>query len=354
MDPDPGTAVKPLADIAAAPTAAASRHPRHVKIILPTTNEGPWLRATVDSILDTTDYPSWEILVHQNGDTTTDLSFVGEPPYRERVRCRVTEEALGVGLSVNEAVEPGDAAYYAFLDAHCLVTERDWLGRAVRFLEEHPEASMMQPQIRTFTYEGELRAGDPVEMGRLRRGGGGYAVRWIWPYHPPLGFGDLARSPASSAPHEGMAGGGGVVFVSAGRFHALGRYDPEVGGWYPESMDYCIRAWLQGFPMYVDPSIRVLHRQKDEGRRYPILEVDLMHGVLRTAYKYLSPRRRDLAESLCRRHGKPGEVREALRRVRSGRWLQERAEHLARRVHDDDWLFAKFGVYEDRTGLRGP
>ena len=94
---------------------------KHIKIVLPCTNEGEWLRITVDSILDYTRYPSFEIFIMANGDTTTDFSFLEKQAYRERVRLERVKEPLGVGKSINRAVKPGDASYYVFMDAHCLL-----------------------------------------------------------------------------------------------------------------------------------------------------------------------------------------------------------------------------------------
>jgi len=60
---------------------------RHVKIVLPCTNEREWLRITVDSILEhTRAYPSYEVTVLANGDTETDFSFAEGEPYRRIVR----------------------------------------------------------------------------------------------------------------------------------------------------------------------------------------------------------------------------------------------------------------------------
>ena len=94
--------------------------------------------------------------------------------------------------------------------------------------------------------------------------------------------------------------------------------------------------------------IQVLHRAKTERPNYPRLFAHIFQGTLRTAYKYLSPRRCDMAELLFRSHGCHQEVDLALERVKQGNWLAERAEHRRARVHDDDWLFSRFEVYEER------
>jgi len=323
----------------------------HVKIVLPCTNEGEWLRVTVDDILESVDVSSFEIFILLNGDRLTDLAFAREPRYRDRIRILEVKEPLGVGNSINRAVWPGDAEYYVFLDAHSLFVKRDWLQKSIACLEEHPEASMVQPEVVQFVYRGELDKGMPVERSRIQEMSLAYSCRWAWPYDHPWDIAEVQTRPLADRPYEAMAGGGMAVFVLAETFHRLGKYDSEVGGWYPECMDYCVRSWMLGHPMLVDPTVRVLHRIKQEGRRYPTRHLDVLHSIFRTAFKYLSPRRRDLAEILFRRHGLHRQVEEALQRVKRGTWLEERARHLRERVHDDDWLFSRFSIYEERFGV---
>lgn len=322
---------------------------RHVKIVLPCHDECGWLRATVDSILENTRYPSFEIFVMANGDTETDFDFLRELPYRERVSLKRDERTLGVGRCINSAVTPGDAAYYVFLDAHCLVEQTDWLDRAADCLEAHRSASMVQPAVHQFLHERVPSPRERLAVGCLEERARAYSIVWNWPYDDAHEIALVKNEPSRDVPYEAMAGGGMAVFARADTFHRLGRYDPEVDGWYPETMDYCVRAWMRGYPMVVDPTIHVWHRVQSSpvGRN---LE-DAIHGVLRTAYKYLSPRRRDLAEGLFRMHGFERAVDRILERVRRGRWLEERGGHLRARVHDDDWLFNHFDVYEERYGV---
>lgn len=321
----------------------------HVKIVLPCRNEREWLRATVDSILETTRHPSFEIFVLANDDTRTDFGFVDTPACRNRVKLKRVPRRLGVGLSINAAVEPGDADYYVFLDAHCLVQDDDWLHRVVDCLEAHPNASMVQPEVHQFVLE-DASSDQLAEPEKLQVRLRAYSIVWAWPYDGPGELAYVCSAPASDTPYRAMAGGGMAVFTRAETFHRLGRYDPEVNGWYPETMDYCVRAWMLDYPMMVDPTVRVWHRIKaapDTPRDFQ----DVVHGVLRTAWKYLSPRRRDMAELLFRGHGLGAEVDRALGWIRQGRWLSERARHLRSRVHDDDWLFEEFQVYEERYGI---
>jgi GT2 family glycosyltransferase len=321
---------------------------RHVKIVIPCANEGPWLRATVDSILECTDYPSFDIFISANGDRITDFSFLEQPAYRRQVQLRVSDEFLGVGNGRNVAVTPGDAAFYVFLDAHCLLEQKDWLDRAVACLEEHPEACMVQPEVLSFTYREEIKPGEKPDLSRIQRGFFEYCIRWTWPYDEPWRVTETLTHRQSSAPYEAMSGAGMAIFTRAETFHRLGKFESEVKGWFHETLDYCVRSWMLGHPMLVDPTIRVLHRTKTEKPRYPRWYYHIIHGILRTAYKYLSPRRQEVAETLFREHGLHLEVDEALKNLRQGRWLSERAEHLRQRVHDDDWLFSRFDVYEER------
>ncbi len=322
----------------------------HVKIVLPCCNEGEWLRLTVDSILERTSYPAFEIFILANGDWNTDFSFLRKSAYRKKVRFKRVAEALGVGNSINRAVWPGDAVHYVFLDAHCLITDQDWLEKAMRCLEEHPRASMVQPEVLGFAYPKGIPPGGDLEVSLVEEKDFAYSIRWAWPYRDLSEISEVQAHRRSNAAYQAMAGGGMAVFARAATFHRLGGYDPEVSGWYPETMDYCVRAWMLGHPMLVEPRIRILHRLKTEGCGYERSYLDVVHGILRTAYKYLAPRRRDLAETLFRKHGLEREVRQARDRINRGRWLEERAVHQRDRTHDDDWLFSKFQVHEERSG----
>ena len=318
----------------------------HVKIIIPCTNEGEWLRVTIDSILDHTDYSAFEIVVSANGDTATDFSFIEDYRY-DKVSLLQTPQALGVGNGRNAAATPGDAEFYVFLDGHCLVEQRDWLQRAVECLRQHPHASMVQPEVAAFVHEAAIRPQQRVNVSQVGLQTYEYSTRWAWPYVSAGVVVETQTLKRSSQPFEAMSGAGMAIFARAETFHRLGKFDSEVSGWFHETMDYCIRAWLLGYPMLVDPTIRIYHRAKLKAG-YSRAALNLIHGTLRTAYKYLSPRRRDLATLLFQHHGLEAEVDAALQLVRQGRWLSERVQHLRDRVHHDDWLFSKFEVYEER------
>ncbi len=324
------------------------RNDAHVKIVIPCTNEGEWLRVTVDSILEHTDYPSYEVVISANGDRTTDFTFLEDARYHH-VRLQQTEKALGVGNARNVAVTPGDAAYYVFLDGHCLVEQSDWLQRAVECLRQHPTASMVQPEVAAFTYENDIRPGEQVDASQIFVRHLEYSTRWSWPYVEPWLVVETQTFRQSHEPFERMSGAGMATFVRSETFHRLGRFDTEVQGWFHETMDYCVRAGMLGFPMIVEPSVRIYHRIKTEPIDYARTYLEMIHGTLRTAYKYLSPRRRDLAETLFRKHGHHAEVNAAVELIRRGAWLAERVDHQRKRVHDDDWLFSQFDVYEERA-----
>jgi GT2 family glycosyltransferase len=324
---------------------------KHVKIVLPCYEEGEWLRATVDSILEhSASYPSFEVLVLANGDRVTDFSFIDQSEYCRQVRLQTFPQPLGVANCINEAVLPGDATYYAFLDAHCLLDQEDWLQRMVACLEKYPSASMVQPEVVQFACDREIQRGERLDARRMEASYRAYSLSWCWPYQQPEGVGAVHSQRLADTPWEAMAGGGMAVFTRAENFHRLGKYDPEVIGWFPETMDYCVHGWLLGYPMMVDPAVRVYHRMKlkrDAGLQgYDFTHV--VHGILRTAYKYLSPRRRELAEALFRRHGLSRDVDRGLELIEKGRWLSERVQFLRERIRDDDWLFEKFAVREER------
>lgn len=326
----------------------------HAKIVLLPAPDAASMSRTVASILDQTRYPSFEILVTAvsttNGDKRSDLSFLHDPRFRGKVRVLDVSSAAA---SISEATTPGDATYYVFLQPFCLVTDSDWLERAVHGLREHPIASMVQPEIVEFADDGDLESGGALAPSLTEPRFSAYSAFWRWPYED-LGVSDfleIRTQPHSDAPYESMAAVGGAVFVQAETLHCLGGYDPELNHPDWQAVDYSIRAWMFGYPMVVDPTVRVLH-QSPHGPRPN--KTDTAHDVLLIAHKCFSPRRRDIAEILLRRQGLLGEVDEAIEKIQRGEWLERRVDLLRERIYDDDWLFSKFDVYEERFGVHVP
>lgn len=326
----------------------------HVKVIIHYTGQREWLQVTVDSVLRQTDYSSFEIVISTNGDRVADWPFVDGPGY-ERVSLLESEKLLGTGEGRNVAASPGDAEYYVFLSPHCLVEQRDWLRRATESLERYPNVSMIQPEIVAFAYDAAFNPDRGLTISQLRLLRYEHGAMWVWPYVDSSRLADPRTVKCLPDAFEMMSGDGGVVVARAAMFHDLGKFDSEVDGPFQETMDYCIRAWMLGHPTMVDPSIRVYQRANQKPSNEPQAMLSLIHGRLRTAYKYLTPRRRDLAEILFRQHGFDAEVDRALELIRRGNWLSERAVHRRNRIHDDDWLFSKFEVYEEHfSGQPGP
>jgi GT2 family glycosyltransferase len=317
-----------------------------IRIVIPCRDEGRFLRATIDSILATTRYEPYEILVSAAGAARTDLSFLDGPAYAERASVRFDPEATSAGRALNDAARAPWAAYCVFLEARCLLLQPEWLQLMVETFETHPGASMVQPEVVQCSDEGELRAGALDH----RQGAPAYASVWTWPYRAPSELAQVIDHPGCHGTYEAMAGTGTCTFVRTDDFLRLGGFDAKIAGLRAVTMDYCVRAWLLGAPTIVDPRIQVHLRGAIDGPAGAL--PDSVHAVLRTAYKYLSPRRRDIAEGCFRAHDLLELVEQTRARLGEEGWLRERVAHERARVHDDDWLFDKFLVHEVRHARR--
>lgn len=325
--------------------------PRPV-IVLPARGEGDWVRLTVDALLARTDYGPFDIVIVTAGDDASGVRFVASAPYDGRVRVKHQPSSGGWGRALNEALSEADASYHVFLDAHSFPEREDWLGRLVSCAESHPDAAWVQPLVVDFACADRVDAGATPDVLRLPRGETFCSQRWAWPYDYWSAIATPERFPLQDTSYEAMAGTAHAALVPSALFRRLGGFDPEVGGWADSAMDYSVRAWLLGHPTVVEPSVSILHRSKPAIVRAARDSVHVVHSVLRTTYKYLSPRRRDVAERLFRAHGLSADVDRALQWIRDGDWLAERAEHFRARVRDDDWLFERFAVEEEHFGLR--
>ena len=117
--------------------------PNLVSIVIPTLNEGSLLGMTVENILEQTSYPSYEILVVDDGSTDGSCEPFADPSGPVRV---VRGGGLGVARARNRGAQEARGEFLVFLDAHCTVSP-GWLDSLVEPMKQ-PGVGLAGP---TFT-----------------------------------------------------------------------------------------------------------------------------------------------------------------------------------------------------------
>ncbi len=88
-------------------------------IIIPTHNEGDWLKKTIDGVLDHTDYPDFEIVVVADNCSDNSLEFTGLEKY-EAIKLINSPVPLGLALAKNTGAESASGEYLVFIDSHMI------------------------------------------------------------------------------------------------------------------------------------------------------------------------------------------------------------------------------------------
>ena len=105
-----------------------------VSIIIPAYNAMPYLKYTVESVLQQT-YPHWELLIIDDG--SSDETFACAEAYAaadSRIHAIKNEKNMGVAATRNRGIELAEGAYIAFLDSDDMWRE-DKLMRQLTLLQ---------------------------------------------------------------------------------------------------------------------------------------------------------------------------------------------------------------------------
>ena len=114
--------------------------PPKVSVIVPIYNQAPFIRETVDSVLDQ-DYPSVELVLSDDGSTDGTGDILREYAEREpeRVRVVASERNTGIAGAFNRALDAHTGEYIAWLGGDDVMLPGK-LSRQIAILESRPDA----------------------------------------------------------------------------------------------------------------------------------------------------------------------------------------------------------------------
>lgn len=286
------------------------RHQGHFTVVVPTLNEGSLLTMTIENILSHTTYPNYEIIVVDDGSTDGSCATLAALDPRVRV---IRSEGLGVARARNLGAALAQGEYVVFLDAHCRVSS-DWL-RGLAVALGPADVGVAGP---CFT---RLHEPEPRGCGMI----------WSDAHLDPTWFEPVPTRRPYAVP---LTTGACQAFRLA-TFTALGHYEEGFTRWGFEDVEICLRAWLLGYRVVVNPTVIVAHYFR-ESRGYEVEDVAIMSNFLRMIHLHFSPPR---IRRVLRTLGNSPLVAEGLDRLYRSNIFDARATLLAARVQSDDWFF---------------
>ncbi|MFN8490552.1 MAG: glycosyltransferase [Caldilineaceae bacterium] len=295
-------------------TVAPPALPVALSVVIPTRNEGVYLRRTVEQVQATLPDAS-EIIIVDNGSTDGSARFL----YTQRdPRVRlIRQPPLGAAKARNYGAKLAHGAVLVFADAHVDVT-RGWWESLLPLLAE-PDVGAVAPVL--------------TVMGKPSSKAYGYRLTG-----PDLGCTWLGRQ--SAAPHEAPLLGGAFLAIRRPLFEQIGGFDAGMIVWGSEDTELSLRLWLLGYRQLVAPQVEVAHLFRDV-HPYTVDWLPVVHNHLRLAFAHFNRAR--LERVLAQRRQQAVFAAALARLADSDIW--ERRQQLATaRLHDDDWFFDRFAI----------
>jgi|SRR5215204_1137705 len=282
-------------------------------IVVPTLNEGSMLSMTVENILEVTAYPAVEVLIVDDGSTDGSCDAYRDTTKPVRV---ITTERLGIPRARNLGADEARGEFVLFIDAHCTVSP-NWIDRFVAALAPR-DVAIVGP---TFT---RLREPEPRGCGNVwinHR----LESAWLEPLE-------------SDRPYEVPITPGGCQAFRRRTFLRLGGFETGFSRWGYQDEEICLRAWLQGYRVVVDPEAVVAHHFRDKAG-YDVDHADVLYSFLRLIHLHFSPSR--IRRCIAALGDYPG-LEETIDRLYASDVFQKRDAMTAAQRRTPEWLFRVF------------
>lgn len=236
-------------------------------VILPCLNEGAMLSMTVESIAQHAGDVPCEVVVVDDGSTdgSVDGLRAARPPGVRLVRGG----GLGVARARNLGARHARGRNLVFMDAHCRVSP-GWLDQFSTLLDD-PAVGMCGP---SFT-----KLETPVPSG--------CGMYWADYTLDPCWF----ETPAEQGSYNAPLTTGACQVLRRDTFLEMGQYDPGFTRWGFEDVEMCLRAWLLGYRVAVDPAVTVAHYFRESRDNYDVDDGEVTYNFLRMIDLHFSPTR---------------------------------------------------------------
>jgi glycosyltransferase involved in cell wall biosynthesis len=288
------------------------RRSNKISVVICALNEGKNLRNTVESYRDTLPAKS-EIIVVDDGSEDGSTKFLKK--WHESVHTIQTKH-IGVARARNLGAAKSRGDVIVFSDAH-VQAGPGWWGPMLDILE-NPRAGGVAPTI--------------ADMKDTECKGWGLELKGPNPSESWLKKPGEAPFPAPLLPWCSTA-------MRRDTFEATGGFDAGMLRWGSIDNEMSLRLWLLGYECWVVPEVEFRHVFREK-RPYNMEWSWAIHNKLRIAFVHFeTPRIARVVRALSRNKAFP----DAAALIADGDVCSRRKEIAARRMHDAEWYFERFG-----------
>jgi GT2 family glycosyltransferase len=189
-----------------------------VAIVMVNYNGRNLLKTAIDSLVDKTTYPNYQLLLVDNGSTDGSVEFIKEVYPWVTLICNL--ENKGYSKANNQGIRASKADYYLLLNTDIEIYTKGWLTRLVDLLESDRSI-------------GIVTCYQPRSKKAIRERGG--------------------------LPYEVKSTAGAVFLIKRETINNIGLLDEIFTPCLFEDTDWCTRAVSAGWRILCDPSTVVIH-----------------------------------------------------------------------------------------------
>ena len=302
-------------------------------IIIPHINEWYFLDITLDSILNRTQYTSFEVIVVDDGSRNIkDLDFIEKHPLGTKIKL-IKTEGLGAVWARNMGAQKANGEILVFLDSHMFLVD-DLLSKADELFHTFPEIDLLQPIIGSII--------DKRMEWMI------YKMRDInlastWDVIKDVKTGD---STVKKRIYETPNIAGWATIVRASVFKKLDGFNRHFIKWGMEDIDFSMRAWLSWFRCFFTEEIHIAHYFKEHFYNTVISGDDVVGNRIKFLFTcFQNPERLDLLLD-HQLHAYPDSFPIIFSKIKEDKGFQEwKKLQQEQFLYNDDWYFEKFNLY---------
>ncbi len=221
----------------------------HVTVIIPTKDRVDLLSRAVATLLERTDYGSFDIIVVDNGSTELEtLAYLNEIASSGRVQVLRDDGPFNFSRLNNHAVTAARGAVLALLNNDVEITDRDWLSEMVR--------TAVDPDVGAVGAKLLYGSGHVQHAGIL--GGVGTAAAHGHKYFTTDAPGYMNRLIVQQ---QVLAVTAACLVVETSKFRAVGGFDEDNLAVAFNDVDLCLKLSGRGWRTIFTPWARLVHHE---------------------------------------------------------------------------------------------
>lgn len=194
-----------------------------------------------------TDYTDFEILLADNASTDGSAEWVREQ--YPNVRIVRLDKNYGYCGGNNRAARHANGDLLVFLNNDVEV-DSQWLYRAHKTLQRHPEAAAVQPKMLSY---------EEPEYFEYAGAAGGFLDKYGFPFCKGRIFDTLEKDEGQyDQENQVLWASGAAMIIRKDIFERLEGFDEDFE-FHMEEIDLCWRLWNRGYEIYASPGSVVYH-----------------------------------------------------------------------------------------------